>query len=1013
MQINLKLMPLIFLILLLIFIFIGENSISAATTGKISGRIYDTETKQPLAGVNVLIEGTTMGAAANANGEYFILNVPPGKYTVIATMMGYETLRQQEVLVQIGLTTTLNFNLNQTAIEGKEVVVIAGRPVIQTDVASSQTILQGSEIKALPVSNFKEVLDKQLGIRSVDMRGLFIRGQRQNYVSLTVDGMETRDNIDDQIYTRFNPDELEQVEINAGGFDVAYGNASAGIITLVTKEGGKKYFGTFDYRQSIPARKHFGLPLKDYWDKYFLEGWSDSEWDMRAFMVPSRGPYGGFKNRPEMLKEYYRWVMRDEATKYGHKSDLVLSTTFGGPIPFLKNTSLFASYRREKNYYVYPGPIDHFFDQNAMAKVTTHLTPNMKLSFNFRYIESIGANTHDKYRSEDVRDLSEIDPKASDQVRYQMEGVEQVARAGFGWPYTGHMATSTRFYNQYGLTFTHTLSSRTFYEVKLMANYFRSFAGPSSYLRDTTATKTFVDPEDPDYTVTLGGPYAMAPIGFWPIEFSDPLGMTMGSTDGSCEQNYARDITLKANLTSQIDKINQINIGLQYTYYDIKKEENWLSPPDRDDIWKWHVFPQTFAFWASDKLEFQGMVLDLGVRGDLRVPDEWLDIVNHPWDWHWSTVSAVHPDSNMSGPRYNPPLKLALTPRLKISHPIGEDAKIFFNWGHYYQDPPFDRQYRYFRRGAALEGNGMSQFGTPELPYIKSVQYEIGYEHNVFDIFRIATSGYYKDVSNLIIDRVGMDGKPRVEEPVLAEPDYRIDMPARYLSSQGFELRLEKRVGRFWTAWLNFNYEAYTRGVFGYEIFYEDTTQRPEPWDYREENVKRAPESRFNFGLDIHTPGLFGPRVLGFHPLADMNLNFLLWWRQQPAESYNPFQLTGVYEPRDNIRWKPHWALNMAFNKRFEFDKFITPVLYVEVYNLLNTKNMFRGIFYENDASLNQYLDAVKEAGDKPGERPDLVGEIIGNQPLMNKAGYGQHGTIWCMYLNPRQIWLGIRFEIN
>ncbi len=165
--------------------------------------------------------------------------------------------------------------------------------------------------------------------------------------------------------------------------------------------------------------------------------------------------------------------------------------------------------------------------------------------------------------------------------------------------------------------------------------------------------------------------------------------------------------------------------------------------------------------------------------------------------------------------------------------------------------------------------------------------------------------------------------------------------------------------------------------------------------------------------MDIHTPGLFGPRVLGFHPLADMNLNFLLWWRQQPAESYNPFQLTGVYEPRDNIRWKPHWALNMAFNKRFEFDKFITPVLYVEVYNLLNTKNMFRGIFYENDASLNQYLDAVKEAGDKPGERPDLVGEIIGNQPLMNKAGYGQHGTIWCMYLNPRQIWLGIRFEIN
>ncbi len=1004
--------PVFFSFLIFIIFFLDQNYSSAAVNGKISGKVYDAESNDPLVGANIFVEGTNLGAAANVNGEFFILNVPPGKHTVIASMMGYETIRKQEVLVQIGQTTILNFTLNTTAIEGIERVIVADRSIIQTDVANSQTILQGSDIAALPASKFKGILAIQVGIRDVDSRGLFMRGQRQDAISMLVDGMQARDNLDNQVYTRFNPDELEQVKINAGGFDASYGDASAGLITLVTKEGGQTYSGTFDYRQSGSSRKHFGPPITYYWDQYYFHGPNpDSLWN--ALNLKIKGgiypAYSEFADRPELLKELYRWRMRDQTTNYGEEQDKVLNTTFGGPIPFLKNTTFFTSYRREKNYYLYAGPLDHFFDQNGMMKITSQLNPNMKLSLNFRYTETTGLNRYDYYLMEASRgDFSAINPDFQTEKRYVYEGVEQVAWSGYGaWPYTGQIGMSDRYRNQYGLTFTHMISPSTFYELKLMATYFRSY-GRQGTLRDTSATVTLVDPADPGYSVTLRGPHALAPLGYWPVTINDPF-MLLGGTYGYSESCFANDVSLRLNLISQLNKYNQLNIGFQYTYYDIMKNEDRDQPPNRDDSWRWHVYPQKFAFWASDKLEFKGMVLNIGLRGDVRIPDEWLDWRNNPWDYHWSDLMPA--DSNWAGPHYNPPWKLALAPRLKVSHHIGEKAKIFFNWDHHYQDPSFERQYMYYTRGAALAGSGWTMYGDPELPYIKSIQYELGYEQNLFDILRFSLTGYYKDVKNLLMDRIRMAGEPRPNDPY--QPRYGVHGPNRYLSSQGLEVRLEKRAGRFWTAWFNFNYAAYSRGVYGFETIFEDITEPENPFEYDEENLKRAPESRYNFGADIHTPSQFGPRLLGFYPAADMSLNFLLWWQQQPAFSYNPNGLEAPYKPVDNMRWKAHWGVNMVFTKRLEFNTFITPVFYMEVYNLFNTKNMFRGAF-NDDAdtwpALLKYIKLLEEVGSQPGERGDLAAEAIGNNPGKMLP---MTGTIWDLYLNPRQIWFGIRFELK
>ena len=130
-------------------------------------------------------------------------------------------------------------------------------------------------------------------------------------------------------------------------------------------------------------------------------------WEDKAFS--NAGPFWA---RPNLLKELYNWRMRDEVTNYGDKPDMVLSATFSGPVPFIDNTTFFSSYRREKDYYLYPGVRDHFFDQNGMFKITTRPNSSMKFSFTSRYTETTGLNRYDYY----LYDKTVIQSISSDRI---------------------------------------------------------------------------------------------------------------------------------------------------------------------------------------------------------------------------------------------------------------------------------------------------------------------------------------------------------------------------------------------------------------------------------------------------------------------------------------------------------------------------------------------------------------------------------------------------------------------
>ncbi|PIP12868.1 MAG: TonB-dependent receptor, partial [bacterium (Candidatus Stahlbacteria) CG23_combo_of_CG06-09_8_20_14_all_40_9] len=136
-------------IFLLIIFLAFPVFVFAGTKGKITGTITDAETGEALPGANVIIEGTTMGAATNLEGYYVILNIPPGTYRLKTSMMGYATYTVTEIRVYIDRTTIIHVKMRPTVLPGEEVVVVAERSVVQKDVAASLRNITSGQIEAL------------------------------------------------------------------------------------------------------------------------------------------------------------------------------------------------------------------------------------------------------------------------------------------------------------------------------------------------------------------------------------------------------------------------------------------------------------------------------------------------------------------------------------------------------------------------------------------------------------------------------------------------------------------------------------------------------------------------------------------------------------------------------------------------------------------------------------------------------------------------------------------------
>lgn len=221
-------------------------SARAGTTGKLSGHVRDSE-ERPIAAATIRIVGQPFGAYSDSEGQYTILNVPPGTYELSVTRLGYAPTRVTDVRVSADQTTRLPIQMSETALAMEEVVVTAERPPVDLNLTSSQATLTSEQIESLPVQELQDVVNLQAGV--VD--GHF-RGGRQGEVQYQVDGVSVNNAFDNKSLVTVDRSLLQEVQVISGTFDAEYGQAMSGVVNAVLKEGteelewsGEAYTGGF------------------------------------------------------------------------------------------------------------------------------------------------------------------------------------------------------------------------------------------------------------------------------------------------------------------------------------------------------------------------------------------------------------------------------------------------------------------------------------------------------------------------------------------------------------------------------------------------------------------------------------------------------------------------------------------------------------------------------------------------------------------------------------------------
>ncbi|MBN2601081.1 MAG: TonB-dependent receptor [Candidatus Marinimicrobia bacterium] len=782
------------------------------TTGKIAGKVSDSETGNPLVGVNIIIKNTYWGAATDENGLFYIMNISPGNYDVSASSIGYAMLTIQDVNVNVNATTNLEFKLQSSVLQGEEVVVQAERISVKKDQTGSVRHVSSEQISALPVENLSAVINMQAGV--VD--GHF-RGGRVTEVSYLIDGIQVDDSFGGQYSTvDLEAEAIQNLEVITGTFNAEYGRAMSGVVNAVTKDGSKKVEGS--------ASVNYG----NYYtgNTEIFEGLSLTEFNRNQdYKILLSGPIIGetltfftnfrYQNNNNHLNGIRRFNVDDYSLFIGDENQWYTEAT---------GDSLYV-------------PMNNSENSSFMGKLTLNLKGNFRTSLMY----SLNKDLWRGYNH---------------QFRFNPDG----------------MGADHRQTDMFAFSLNHMLSPRFFYELKLsnMKNYYGwyVFEDPtdSGYVHDTylenTGTSFFTGGQQKDHT-----------------------------------QRTLTDQSVKFDINWQMNNNHNIKTGVNYLLHTIDNKYSairnaWdgdplentmvLNPdgtisfpyyqattlPDSSvysDIYK--VSPLEFSAYIQDKMEFDEMVINFGLRFDYFDPQS-----VYPSDLRNPANQLLLPDSMMSlYPKTE--TQSQISPRLGLAYQLSNAAVLHFSYGHFFQMPPLYALYQNhaFRISPS---DYETTLGNSRLKAEKTVTYEIGLWQEVTKNIGIEVALYYRDIYDLLSTRI-VSTYNQIEYGLYTNKDYG--------NARGLEVKVDIHYGAFFS---NFNYTLqYTRGIadnptqtFTRAGDSMDPITRliPMPWDQRHTLNLSAGYNTSRYGATLTayygsgSPYTFSP--IQESPLARVNL---------------------------------------------------------------------------------------------------------------------------------------------
>jgi len=876
----------IFYFIVLSFVVI-VNYIFAGTTGKIAGRVTDAKTGEGIPFANVIIEGTTLGAATNLEGYYTIINVPPGVYTLRASVVGYETKIVTNVRVNIDLTTRIDFELREKTVElGQEVVVTATRPLIQKDLTASTSVVGADLISELPVTEVRDVLTLQAGVIVSASGGIHVRGGRSGQLAYQIDGVTITDAYDNSTVIDVGTSAIQELQVISGAFNAEYGQAMSGVVNIVTKDGDNNFNGNIQ------------LYSGDYYSKrnnIFMNIDHINPFSVQNLDVSLSGPI--LRDRLFFFtnaRYYY-----NEGHLYGKRVFLPTDVTREvSPDSFIVQAS-------GDGAFVPMNPNKRFFYQ---TKLTQRVTPTFKLSYNFIY---------DYQNYKDYDNFQRLNPD------------NNLNRFRKGYSNT--------------ISINHAISNWSFYQLNFSYYFkdYRHYLYKDIYTGDPTRPTLYVDNDliqNPPYSFSTGGTNTSRFVRNtgtysvrldWTSQLTQEIGIKFG---GEFKQHriYFENINLQPMVDENGNKVNPFNV---------------IIPPVTTNNYDTYLRkPKEGAAYFQTKLEMFNMIVNAGIRLDIFNPDG--VVLSDPTDPN--IYDPIKPDNKFydyNGNGVQDPdepsktiedrlkywykkasIKYQVSPRVGIAYPITDKGVIHFSYGHFLQLPSYELLYTNpdFELGVGSGNQGL--FGNADLKPQKTVKGEIGLQQQIGDDISVDVTMFFEDFRNLVgtqTDEVLVFGGAR---------SYSIYANSDFGFSKGITFRFEKRFSGGLATNLDYTYSI-TKG------------NASNPADARNAILGGALPETFIAPLDwdqTHTLNIVvaytKPRDFGFSIIG----NFYSGQPYTPQINKNT-RVTQNAFPRNSGRKPSIFNVDLRAYKDIPIAS-TTLTLFVKVYNVFDANNP-RGVF--------------------------------------------------------------------
>ncbi len=418
---------------------------------------------------------------------------------------------------------------------------------------------------------------------------------------------------------------------------------------------------------------------------------------------------------------------------------------------------------------------------------------------------------------------------------------------------------------------------------------------------------------------------------------------------------WSKNYTLSGNMTYHPSTKHKVKAGFEYRATEMQVVDiynPWMGSGLGESYDYYNVRPSDGSFYIQDKITFEGMIANIGIRYDYWFIGDYVtqamlnpDILTITAAGRAQYFEETH---NLFGARF----KGHLSPRLGISHPVTDNDVLYFNFGHFSQLPTYNYVYAKLN---TISDNPYSLIGNPNLDPKTTVAYEIGVKHKFSAASAIEFKAYYKDMFDYETAQTITSFNPLV-----GNYSMMMYLNMDYARSRGVEFLFRQTAGKYFSGDASLTYSVTTgkssspndnvlveAGMIPEKPLTENYLSWDEPFKlianlrFRVYEDERPRYFINNWSLNAHIEAQSGRRytesvILDTVRTADGTL-----WYIGTSRSDNPYG-----EIAD-----PYMTVDLKFTKDFYY-KHMTYGFYIDVQNVFNHKvprriNPFTGKPYD------------------------------------------------------------------